>query len=213
MTREEAREALSVLKIYDAQWLREAVDMAIDALSNTNQHVQNVGCVDLISRQDAIAYFFRPYSNEELYSNIDIEKALNALPSAPDSRRRETNKEIAERIIDNTCKNRVFCELYPDACRKEDCDIYLVINTFLNTPDTDTPSRQRGEWVYDANGYDYGLPAWKCDKCGCINANIPPKIMTKDGKPNYAPVNPNSFSGSNFCPNCGARMYKGGEDE
>lgn len=37
---------------------------------------------DLISRQDAIAYFFRPYSNEELYSNIDIEKALNALPSA-----------------------------------------------------------------------------------------------------------------------------------
>lgn len=33
MTREEAREALSVLKIYDAQWLREAVDMAIEALS------------------------------------------------------------------------------------------------------------------------------------------------------------------------------------
>ena len=32
MTREEAREALSVLKIYDAQWLREAVDMAIEAL-------------------------------------------------------------------------------------------------------------------------------------------------------------------------------------
>ena len=32
MTREEAKEALSVLKIYDAQWLREAVDMAIEAL-------------------------------------------------------------------------------------------------------------------------------------------------------------------------------------
>ena len=43
---------------------------------------------DLISRQGAIAYFFRPYSNEELYSNIDIEKALNALPSASDSRQR-----------------------------------------------------------------------------------------------------------------------------
>ena len=33
MTREEAREALSVLKIYDAPWLREAVDMAIEALA------------------------------------------------------------------------------------------------------------------------------------------------------------------------------------
>lgn len=33
MTREEAKEALSVLKIYDNQWLHEAVDMAIEALS------------------------------------------------------------------------------------------------------------------------------------------------------------------------------------
>ena len=34
MTREEAKEALSVLKIYDNQWLREAIDMAIEALSD-----------------------------------------------------------------------------------------------------------------------------------------------------------------------------------
>lgn len=33
MTREEAKEALSVLKIYDNQWLRKAIDMAIEALS------------------------------------------------------------------------------------------------------------------------------------------------------------------------------------
>ena len=32
MTKEEAKEALSVLKIYDNQWLREAIDMAIEAL-------------------------------------------------------------------------------------------------------------------------------------------------------------------------------------
>ena len=38
MTREEAREALSVLKIYDAQWLRQAVDMAIEALSADAVH-------------------------------------------------------------------------------------------------------------------------------------------------------------------------------
>ena len=38
MTREEAKEALSVLKIYDNQWLREAIDMAIEALSADRPH-------------------------------------------------------------------------------------------------------------------------------------------------------------------------------
>ncbi len=37
---------------------------------------------DMIYRQDAIDYFFRPYSNEESYSNIDIERILKSLPSA-----------------------------------------------------------------------------------------------------------------------------------
>ena len=72
-------------------------------------------------------------------------------------------------------------------------------------------SRPTGEWVYNPDAYDYGLPAWECDQCGCINANIPPRIMTKDSKPNYAPVNPNAFSGSNYCPNCGAKM--GGDSD
>ena len=36
---------------------------------------------DLISRQAAIDYFFRPYSNEESYSNIDIKKILKSLPT------------------------------------------------------------------------------------------------------------------------------------
>lgn len=36
---------------------------------------------DLISRTAAIAWFFRPYSNEESYSNLDVEKALNAIPA------------------------------------------------------------------------------------------------------------------------------------
>ena len=38
------------LKIYDNQWLREAVDMAIDALSATNEQV--VYCKDCINRGD-----------------------------------------------------------------------------------------------------------------------------------------------------------------
>ena len=44
MTREEAREALSVLKICDAQWLREAVDMAIEALQTIDNCDQCEWC-------------------------------------------------------------------------------------------------------------------------------------------------------------------------
>lgn len=36
---------------------------------------------DLISRAAAIEWFFRPYSNEEYYSNLDVERALNAIPA------------------------------------------------------------------------------------------------------------------------------------
>lgn len=37
----------------------------------------------LISLQDAIDCFSKPYSNEETYSNVDVIKALNELPSVP----------------------------------------------------------------------------------------------------------------------------------
>ena len=36
---------------------------------------------DLISRAAAIAWFFRPCSNEEYYSNLDVERALKAIPT------------------------------------------------------------------------------------------------------------------------------------
>ena len=42
MTREEAKEALSVLKIYDNQWLREAIDMAIEALQFADKSPRTV---------------------------------------------------------------------------------------------------------------------------------------------------------------------------
>lgn len=73
---------------------------------NTNQHVgkethdictETHGvCSDLISRQEAIEYFFRPYSNEELYSNVDIEEALKAIPSA----------DAVEVVLCKDCRHR-----------------------------------------------------------------------------------------------------------
>ena len=54
MTREEAKEALSVLKIYDNQWLREAVDMAIEALSA--DAVPQLKQTDTLILADALRY-------------------------------------------------------------------------------------------------------------------------------------------------------------
>ena len=36
---------------------------------------------ELISRNEAIKWFFRPYSNEEYYPNLDVERALKAIPT------------------------------------------------------------------------------------------------------------------------------------
>ena len=36
---------------------------------------------ELISRNEAIKWFFRTYSNEESYSNLDVERALKAIPT------------------------------------------------------------------------------------------------------------------------------------
>lgn len=52
------------------------------------------------------------------------------------------------------------------------------------------------EWYYDPNGMDWGLGAWKCSKCHTKNDNLG---MGND-------INPYMFSGSKFCPQCGAVM-------
>ena len=70
MTREEAKEALSVLKIYDNQWLREAVDMAIEALQ------AKIGG-DLISRKDAIDAI-----GGDIMGGLNYRWILQSLPSA-----------------------------------------------------------------------------------------------------------------------------------
>ena len=43
---------------------------------------------DLINRQATIDYFFKPYSNEESYSNVDIKRILKSLPSAESERKK-----------------------------------------------------------------------------------------------------------------------------
>lgn len=84
--------------------------------------------------------------------------------------------------------------------RRDVYDIMESIEELPSAPD----SRQRGEWVRlerEENVHDlHGVPTWgvnyMCDKCGFITTAIQ-----------------DHFAQYRWCPSCGARMYKGGEEE
>ena len=62
---------------------------------------------DLIDRQETINYFFRPYSNEETYSNTDIERILKSMPAVKSDKKYgvwhtihgHTSKNVDRRIV------------------------------------------------------------------------------------------------------------------
>lgn len=59
-----------------------------------------------------------------------------------------------------------------------------------------------GEWELDPNGMDWNIPAWRCSECGFVANYIGVEV-------NGLGNNPMNWAGSNFCPNCGAKMDKG----
>ncbi len=74
--------------------------------------------------------------------------------------------------------------------------INAAYEAIQDEPAADVAPVVHGEWHYNENGRDFGLGAWACSCCGTCNHNIP-------GNPN---MNPYIWSGSKFCPNCGAKM-------
>ena len=44
-----------------------------------------------------------------------------------------TKEEAIKRLIDESCKSRLYCELYPDSCMKEECEIYMAIEALERT--------------------------------------------------------------------------------
>lgn len=50
-----------------------------------------------------------------------------------------TKEEAIKRLIDETCKYRLYCELYPDDCMKEECEIYMAIRALQERP--------KGKWI------------------------------------------------------------------
>ena len=91
-------------------------------------------------------------------------------------------------------------------------DRYELLNQFLDTkpyklsgqfeklicniPAADVAPVKHGKWFWNPNGMDWGLGAWECSECACRNNNLP--MNSK--------MNPLMFSGSKYCPNCGAKM-------
>ena len=56
--------------------------------------------------------------------------------------------------------------------------------------------RGHGKWVWNNNAIDWSIGGWICNDCGVINKNLP---YDKN-------INPYVWSGSKYCPNCGAKM-------
>ena len=63
-------------------------------------------------------------------------------------------------------------------------------------PTADVAEVRHGRWIWDDDGMDWGLGAWKCSECRCN-----PETWWEAHK-----GNPCRCSGSHYCPNCGAKM-------
>lgn len=72
----------------------------------------------------------------------------------------------------------------------------MVFRHIRNAPPADVAEVKHGKWIWDPNGMDWGLGTWKCSECACRNNNLPMNNR----------INPLVFSGSKYCPNCGAKM-------
>ena len=83
-------------------------------------------------------------------------------------------------------------------------DFYAGYMTAFHIIEDDIPNAadvvevRHGRWEWNENAMDWGLGGWVCSECRAKNDNIPAKPDT----------NPTAWSGSHYCPNCGAKMDK-----
>ena len=70
-------------------------------------------------------------------------------------------------------------------------------------PAADVQPVKHGRWVWDEDGMDWGLGAWKCSACG---------TRTDTWWQGDHRLIPMRCSGSKFCGNCGAKMDLEGDE-
>ena len=75
-------------------------------------------------------------------------------------------------------------------------DKETAIDCLQNTPPVQ-PERKKGKWIWDENGMDWGLGAWKCNRCHSKAETW----WANDKK--YIPLR---CAGGQFCGVCGCQM-------
>lgn len=111
-----------------------------------------------------------------------------------------TLQELMDALEGRIIGGRLHGGGYIHVPQEEAEQILALLNELLKIQ----PEQKHGHWVLDPDGMDWNIPAWRCSECGCRNDNIPP---------NLEKTNPRRWSGSRFCPNCGAKMDEGVKQE
>ena len=71
----------------------------------------------------------------------------------------------------------------------------------MSIPAADVAPIVHGRWIWDKDGMDWGIGAWRCSICYAR-----PETWWQGDK-----SNPRNKSGHYYCPNCGAKMDEEGE--
>lgn len=93
-----------------------------------------------------------------------------------------------------TSINDLNHEIYKERWHERKALKHLIVNF----ESEDVEPVKHGTWKWNPNSLDWNIGAWECSECKCRNNNLP----------TYNPKNPFLFKGSNYCPNCGAKMDK-----
>lgn len=200
MTKEEAMEALSVLKIYDAQWLREAVDMAIEALEQ-EPSCRNARQVDLISRQEAIDALDKRFDDVPMELTTEIlllrKDLREVIPSAQPEER--TNEHTETHACDLISRQAAIDALYNKGLSMTAwCELLAMkwsdIQKCIEQLPSTQPERKKGKWIID------NKEAGRIWHCHCSNCGKDPQDHI-GGTENWWLVRL-----PKYCPNCGLPM-------
>ena len=95
---------------------------------------------------------------------------------------REDAREMAARIALASIDGNITCG-----------DVKRLVDAI---PSADVAEVRHGKWIWDENGMDWNIGAWRCSICHIMS----PMWWNADKR------NPQNCSGHRFCPNCGAKM-------
>ena len=75
--------------------------------------------------------------------------------------------------------------------------VIRALHAIQALPAADVAPVKSGKWEWDEDGMDYGIGSWVCGNC----KSRPETVWQEDES-----IIPYRWSGSHFCPNCGAKM-------